>query len=414
MAAEDDLAAEVDARLAADDEERLSRYRGPSTARQPVHTVYVPADLASPTLIDEWRQAALEALDTYGPLPSPGLAALTDSVRSKLAREPIEDLRLDLEDGYGIRSDAEEDLAVTGAARLLHALLVEGLVPFGGVRIKSFDPAVRRRALRSLELFVAALAELGPMPDGLRITLPKVTSVVQVEVMAEVCGVLESSHRLDRGALRIEIQVETPQAVLGADGTALVARMIGAAGGRCIGLHYGTYDYSASLGISPAEQRMDHPVADYAKAIMQVAAAGTGVVVSDGSTNLLPVGSDDDVRAAWALHARLVRRSLDRGLYQGWDLHPAQLPTRYAATYAFYREGLPKAAERLRGYLERTQTAVAEEPATAQALAAFLLRSVHSGAVAEGEVLDLVGVSVAELITLVEAGRGTSAPETGA
>jgi hypothetical protein len=252
------------------------------------------------------------------------------------------------------------------------------------------------------------------VPDGLRITLPKVTSVVQVEVMAEVCEALEARHRLDRGGLRFEIQVETPQAVLGADGTALVARMITAADGRCVGLHYGAYDYSAALGISPAQQRMDHPVADYAKAIMLVAAAGTGVVVSDGSTNVLPVGGRDEVRTAWALHARLVRRSLDRGLYQGWDLHPAQLPTRYAATYAFYRDGLPEATKRLGGYLERTQTAVAEEPATAQALAAFLLRAVHSGAVAEAEVTDLLGVPLAEMVALVEARKGSSTDETSA
>ena len=89
---------------------------------------------------------------------------------------------------------------------------------------------------------------------------------------------------------------------------------------------------------------MEHAVADYAKAVMQVAAAGTGVFVSDGSTNVLPVGDDAAVRRGWSLHRRLVRRSLERGYYQGWDLHPAQLPTRYAATYAFYRDGLPSAA----------------------------------------------------------------------
>ncbi|MDT4972797.1 MAG: hypothetical protein QOG22_2940, partial [Pseudonocardiales bacterium] len=160
-----------------------------------------------------------------------------------------------------------------------------------------------------------------------------------------------------------------------------VARMIHAAAGRCAGLHYGTYDYSASLGIAAAYQSMEHPAADHAKAVMQVAAAGTGVPVCDGSTNVLPVGDTAAVRAAWALHARLVRRSLERGYYQGWDLHPAQLPTRFAATFAFYRDGTPAAAARLRAYRERQSSGILDEPATARALADFLQRGVDCGAV---------------------------------
>ena len=135
------------------------------------------------------------------------------------------------------------------------------------------------------------------------------------------------------------------------DGTATVARLIQAADGRLTGLHYGTYDYSAACGIAAGYQSLEHPAADYAKAVMQVAAAGTGVRLSDGSTNVLPVGDTTAVHAAWALHARLVRRSLERGFYQGWDLHPAQLPTRYAATYGFYRDGRDAATARLAAYL---------------------------------------------------------------
>ena len=141
--------------------------------------------------------------------------------------------------------------------------------------------------------------------------------------------------------------------------------------GRLTGLVFGTYDYSAALGIAAQYQSMEHPAADFAKAVMQVAAAGTDVRLSDGSTNVLPVGTRDEVIAAWRLHSRLVRRSLERGFYQGWDLHPAQLVTRYAATYAFYREGLPAAADRLRSAAERS-AAGQEEPATIRALADFL------------------------------------------
>jgi citrate lyase beta subunit len=156
--------------------------------------------------------------------------------------------------------------------------------------------------------------------------------------------------------------------------------MIQAAAGRCAGLHYGTYDYSAAVGVAAAYQSMEHPVADHAKAVMQVAAAGTGVRLSDGSTNVLPVGDREAVRAAWDLHARLVRRSLERGFYQGWDLHPAQLPTRYAATYAFFQDGLAAAQQRLHAYLGRRASGVLDEPATARALAGFLLRGLDCGA----------------------------------
>ena len=155
------------------------------------------------------------------------------------------------------------------------------------------------------------------------------------------------------GRLTFEVQVETPQIILGADGTAVIARCVHAADGRLTGLHYGTYDYSASLGIAAAYQSMQHPAADYARAVMQVAAAGTGVRLSDGSSNVAPEGSRDEVVAAWQLHSRLVRRSLERGFYQGWDLHPAQLASRYAATFAFFREGLPAACERLHDYPDR-------------------------------------------------------------
>jgi hypothetical protein len=179
--------------------------------------------------------------------------------------------------------------------------------------------------------------------------------------------------------------------------------MLHAAAGRCAGLHYGTYDYSAALGIAAGYQSMEHPAADHAKAVMQLAAAGTGVPVSDGSTNVLPVGPRYAVRAAWQLHLRLVRRSLERGFYQGWDLHPAQLPTRFAATFAFYRDGRDVAVGRLRTYLQRRDGGVLDEPATARALAGYLLRGVDAAALDPTTVASDVGITAGELREL--AGR---------
>lgn len=371
-----DVYTELDDRLEPVDAELRRRYPGEPAVRQPVHTVYLPADRYHAGLVDEWGSQALAALRSDATPPFP--AELVDRVVAKLIREPIEDLRIDFEDGYGVRDDSTEDSAARAAARSLPS------TPFAGIRVKSLDEPVRRRAVRTLDVFLDALS--GPLPDGFVVTLPKVSDVAQVVAMAVLCGRLEQAYGLPGGRLRFELQIETPAAVLGPDGSATLARMVHAAEGRCVGLHYGTYDYSAACGIAGPYQSLDHPAADHAKAVMQVATAGTGIRLSDGSTNVLPVGDPASVRAAWALHYRLVRRSLERGFYQGWDLHPAQLPTRYGATYAFFREGLVPARDRLRLFLERRSGAVLDEPATARALARFLLRGLDCGALDEPEV----------------------------
>jgi citrate lyase beta subunit len=329
------------------------------------------------------------------------VADVYDRVRDKLAREPVEDLRVDFEDGYGSRPDDDEDRSARDAAAALAALVPrDGAPPFVGIRFKSFEAPTRRRGLRTLDLVLEGLLSAGDLPPGLLLTLPKVTSVAQVAAMVEACAALEEAYGLSSGRLGFEIQVETPQAVLAADGTATVARMISEAAGRCTGLHYGTFDYSASLGIAAAQQSLEHPAADHAKAVMQVAAAGTGARLSDGSTNVLPVGSPEQVRAAWRLHARLVERSLQRGFYQGWDMHPGHLPTRYLATYSFFRRDLPATAARIRAYLDRRETGVMDEPATALALAGAVLRGVDCGAVTPEEVAGSTGVDRRQLEVL--------------
>jgi citrate lyase beta subunit len=367
--------ADLDRALGPVDDMLRRRYPDPRPSRQPVHTVYVPADRCTPDLVARWRDAALKAVRDNAP---PYVNDIADRVEAKLRREPIEDLRLDFEDGFGVRTDAEEDTAVAAVAKFLTT--AGELPPFVGVRCKSLEEATRRRAVRTLDILIGLTG-----PGSLLITLPKVSDPAQVTAMVALCEALESAHGLAPRSLRLEIQIETPPAVLGADGTATVTRLITAAQGRCVGLHYGTYDYSAACGIAAHLQSVEHPVADHAKSVMQVATAGTGVHVSDGSVNILPVGDPADVEAAWALHARLVRRSLDRGFYQGWDLHPAQLPTRYAATYAFFRDGVGAARTRLRSYLDRRAGGILDEPATARALAGYLLRGLDCGAVDEAE-----------------------------
>jgi len=358
---------EADGLLAAHDAFLAARYPGESADRQPVHTVYIPADRLDG--FREWGAEALRVMKLHDfPWSVPG-------VRAKLASEPIEDLRVDFEDGYGVRDDDQEDAAVRKAATILRA---GDRPPFLGLRVKSLEAATRRRSLRTLDLFLSSYQDADFI-----VTLPKVSGTDQVTAMVTLLERLENGYGLAAGTLRFEIQIELPAAVLATDGTATVARLLTAAGGRCTGLHYGTYDYSAAAGVAAAYQAMDHPVADHAKAVMQVAAAQTGVRLSDGSTNILPVGSREEVQSAWEVHHRLVGRSLERGFYQGWDLHPAQLPTRYAATYTFFREGRDAAVTRLRRYLDRQEGGIADEPATARALATYLLRGLNCGALTD-------------------------------
>ena len=393
---------ELDRRLAPVDAARLAAYPGVSPDRQPVHTCYVPADAVVPGLARSWGATALAALDEHG-LPGLGLdPALVEQVlprvRAKLATEPVEDLRVDAEDGYRGSPSVEDD-DVQHAAETVAGDLRAGVAPASvGIRAKSLEGPTRHRGVRSLDLFLAGLAGTGR--ERAVVTLPKVTDPEQVAAFLPVLDALEAGHGI---GLDLELQVETPQAVLGADGTVPLARMLHAAGGRCTGLHYGTYDYSASLGIAAAHQASDHPAADAAKEAMQVAVAGTRARAVDGSTNVLPVGSREQVHAGWALHARLVRRALERGFYQGWDLHPAQLVTRYVATYAFFRDALPAAGARLAGYVSRVDGGVLDELATARALATVLLRGLDCGALDAAEVESAAGSDRATLDRL--AGR---------
>jgi citrate lyase beta subunit len=382
--AADERLSEVDALVAA-------RYPGEPAGRQPVHTVYVPADRYNAGLLADWGEQASKIFATNGEELGlePGLA---ERVRRKLAAEPIEDLRIDFEDGYGHPGDEAEDAIALACGR---TLATDTAPPFVGIRFKSFEASTRRRGIRTLDLFLAGLLDGGELPAGFVVTLPKVTAVEQVAVAADMLAALEEAYGLPEGRLRFEVQIETAQSIVDTEGGVAVAHIIQAAAGRCSGLHFGTYDYSAGLGIAAGYQSMDHPAADFAKAFMQVCAAGTGVRLSDGSTNRLPVG--EAVHSAWREHLRLVRRSLERGFYQGWDLHPHQLPTRFAATYGFFREGLPSAAARLRDYAGAAEGGVLDEPATAQALATFLNRGLDCGALDEDEVARLTGLSRPDL-----------------
>ncbi|GAA2298576.1 HpcH/HpaI aldolase/citrate lyase family protein [Streptomyces kunmingensis] len=407
----------ISASLAPVDAELERRYPGDPGTRQPVHTVYVPGDAFDAGTVRSWGDQALAQLDEHAPDAASFAAVLGladelagpvySRVRAKLEREPVEDLRVDFEDGYRPASSADEDETAARAARVISQAYENGTAaPYMGIRMKCMEAPVRDRGIRTLDIFLTGLMEHGGLPDGLVLTLPKVTYPEQVTAMVRLLEAFEKQHGLDAGRLGFEIQIETSQSILAADGTAAVARMIDAAEGRATGLHYGTFDYSACLGVSAAYQASDHPAADHAKAVMQVAAAGTGVRVSDGSTNVLPVGSTAKVHDAWRLHYGLTRRALARAYYQGWDMHPGHIPTRYAAVFAFYREGFEQAAARLAAYARQASGDIADEPATAKALAGYLLRGLDCGALDVAEVARLSGLTRADLESYAGPRRG--------
>jgi hypothetical protein len=406
-------------------------YPGERADRQPVHTVYGGAHLFSADIAPRLGLAAQRALAEYAPDPATfgralGLeGALAEAVYArvveKLRAEPVEDYRIDFEDGYGNRPDPEEDAAAAACAEQMAAGLAAGtLAPFVGIRIKPLTEELAGRALRTLDRFVTTLLARtrGVLPPNFVVTLPKITASEQVSALVDAFEQLERGTGLAPGSLRLELMVETTQSIFGPAGEVALPHLVRAARGRCRGAHFGTYDYTSGCGITATHQAPQHPACDFARHVMQVSLAGTGVTLSDGATTVMPVGphrappggsltpeqAQANVRAvhhAWRVHYEDVRSSLRHAFYQGWDLNPAQLPTRYAAVYAFFLESRAEAAARLETFIEKAAQAtllgnIFDDAATGQGLLNFFLRGINCGALTEEEAL-ATGLTLEEL-----------------
>jgi len=440
------------------------RYPGETGRRQPVHVVYGGAHLFRADITRRLGELALTSLKEFAPdaftfaraiglpgaaeLPKPGkqsvaaerlfakspeklrlesrpawmAQAVYSRVLEKLQREPVEDFRIDFEDGYGNRPDAEEDQHAKLAAMEVAKGFAEGsLPPFIGIRLKPFSPELRGRSMRTLDIFLSTMCEEtgGKLPANFVVTLPKVVIPEQMAALAHLLEAMEPSLGVKKNSLRFEMMVETTQAILNARGESSLPGFLDAARGRCIAAHFGTYDYTASCSITAAYQVMDHPACDFAKHMMQVAFAGTGIWLSDGATNVLPTSphradkgkkltraqqqeNHESVYRAWKLHYGHIQHSLVTAYYQGWDLHPAQLPTRYAAVFSFFLEGLDSSAVRLKNFVEKAAKAtlvgdVFDDAATGQGLLNFFLRAINCGAISEAEAERMTGVTIEEL-----------------
>jgi citrate lyase beta subunit len=418
-------------------EEFVSNYPGESGRRQPVHTVYGGAHLFKSDSAQRLGSLARRALEQFAPdyitfakaLELPGAdqsdlaRTIYERVNEKLKREPVEDFRIDFEDGYGNRPDAEEDgHAESAAVEVAQGLANQTLPPFIGIRIKPFNEELRARSFRTLDIFVSTLAgeTRGKLPGNFVITLPKITIPDQVSTLANLLGRLEKQNGLEDRSLNFEMMIETTQSIISYKGQLNLPLLLAAADSRCIAAHFGTYDYTAGCNITAAHQHMMHPACDFAKNMMQVSFAGTGIWLSDGATNIMPVAPNKAVEGgapltreqvaentqvvhrAWKLHYDHIQHSLVTGFYQGWDLHPAQLPTRYAAVYSFFLESLDAASERLKNFVEKAAKAtlvgdVFDDAATGQGLLNYFLRAINCGALTEDEALKRSSLTLEEL-----------------
>jgi citrate lyase beta subunit len=407
-AATDDLAE----RIAATAAEHAAAYPGDRQGRQPVHTVYVPADRFGAATVADLGAQARRLLDAHAPTPD-ALAAATGvpaalaapvraRVGSKLDTEPVEDLRIDFEDGYGTRDDGTEDADAQRAAGAVAQMLRDGVTPpFVGLRIRSFAEGGHQRAIRTLDGFISTLLDAaGRLPPGFVITFPKVVAADHVAHFVTLLERLEAALGLTDRALAFEVQIETTQSIFDRTGRVALPAIVDAAGGRMTGAHFGVFDYTAACGLPGAQQRLDHPACDFARHVMQVSLAGTGVRLSDGSTNRVP--RDDStaaVSAVWRHHAEQVRRCLAHGFFQGWDMHPSHLVSRFAAVFAFHLRHIDDTTRRLAAWASATSAdgGVLDEPATVRALLATLRRAIDCGAVDEDNALRAAGLAGADL-----------------
>ena len=439
-------------------------YPGESPERQPVHTVYGGAHIFKEGTAMKMGVGAINHIRAYAPnfvefskiLELKGYDQLPNSqedistieeyfasesseskeehsayfsytvyqrVLEKLSREAVEDFRIDFEDGYGNRPDEEEDNhAVLAAEEVAKGMTSHSLPPFIGIRIKPLTEEQKNRAVRTLDLFISSLSERtnGNLPDNFVVTLPKVTIPEQVTALVQLFEVLEQKTELPTGSLKLELMIETPQSILDSNGNSALPSLVKASDGRCTGAHFGVYDYTASTNITAEYQSLTHPNCDFARHMMQVALGGTGVRLSDGATNILPVGphrptdgnplTDSQleenkmvVHNAWRLNFNNVSHSLKHGYYQGWDLHPSHLPLRYAAVYSFFLEGLSSTSIRLKSFMGKAAQAtligdVFDDAATGQALLNYFLQGISCGAILEKDV-EKTGLTLDEIRT---------------
>lgn len=435
----------------------------PSAFRSPVHVVYGGANLFKAKTPAKLGEIALKSLGKYAPnfaefaramwlSGAETLPVYDEAIRDleerlkeglekiktensaayfawtiynrtieKLKREPVEDFRIDFEDGYGFRADAEEDAhCISASDELAKSFREKSITPFCGFRVKSFQHETYKRAVRTLDLFLTNFLEKtgGKLPENFVVTLPKITRQVEVETLSKLLTEFEKKNNLEHGAIEIEIMIETPQSIVSETGEIALRKLVEAGRGRVNSAHFGAYDYTASFGISGVHQHLQHEACNFARQMMQTSLAPLNIRLSDSVTTEMPIpiykgenltkeqNSENfrAVHAAWRKHFNNVDNSLINGFYQSWDLHPAQLVARYAAVYAFFLESKDAQSKRLKGFIEKATQAnltgnTFDDAASAQGLLNFFMRALNCGAMTEKEVAEATNLAAVELRT---------------
>jgi citrate lyase beta subunit len=352
----------------------IERFHIETQPRHPVHVFYGGAHLFSQGIFRKLGDRALSLLRQHRPY---GDSPLHERLERKLANEPIEDYRIDFEDGYGARSNPDEDADASRVGREFARMARAKELPFRiGIRLKPNCG----RARHTLELFIREVVE-GPVPALIVVNQPKISSPEEVKRWREMLEKVEFRYRLPGGTLGHELMIEHPAAVR------QLSEMVRVAENRLHAGHFGAYDYLSFLGVPFAAQSLDHPYATLARwEVLQVFSI-LQKPVSDGAVTQLPVGQDRAaLQKAWDLHEAQVTRALGQGYFCGWDLHPGQLISRYAALYRFFDAHVAEAQSRLEAFRQagaqaRVSGIQFDDAATAEGLALFLRRGLSCGAI---------------------------------
>ena len=198
-------------------------------------------------------------------------------VLAKLDTEPVEDLRIDFEDGYGDHGDDEEDRAAAAAARPSVPPSTPAAPrpsPASGSAARARHPAAGR-------------PDPGAVPGGAGPDPPTASSSpsrrsprpTRSRRWRWLCDHVEkdlAGRLLLRGPGR-DAAVRARRRRPG-DAVAHGGRR----GGPAHRLPLRHLRLQRRLGIAAGQQAPDHPAADHAKPVMQVAVAGTGARLSTG------------------------------------------------------------------------------------------------------------------------------------
>lgn len=399
-------------------------------SRQPVHTVYGGAHLFKAETLQKLNSIAKVNFERYisdafelseaFEIEEELAEIIFPRVKAKLESGAIEDYRIDFEDGYGYRTDNEEDShAINAAIETYRAMQQNLLPPFFGIRVKSLSSKTQLRSIRTLDLFITKLIELsgGKLPNNFVVTLPKVSSVNEISVFVSFLSSLETKLGLTPNALSLEFLIETASAFFNSSGEFSLPKLLDAAQGRCESIHFGAYDYTANLGIAAHHQDIRHPACEMARQIMLMAYADKNIRLVDGVTTTLPIEKYkfspelitdqlNENRAiifrAWKLHFDNIQHSMKCGFYQSWDLHPAQFIPRYVATFAFFWSSIDAASVRLQNFMQKSAQAslvgdVFDDMASGLGLMNFFIRALHCGAITEAEAMEYSSLSLEQL-----------------